>query len=357
METPRLLPWTDSGLTSALDEQRVTAREQLKAAWQLHVERVEEQLAAGWKDQIDRVIEDRFTELAAHVEEEFRREVSSRVASESDALRRQTAEQINQAARRLRQCETGDELHAALLDSAGAFCSRAILFAIDGEVLRCAGVFGTNEGTTNSLSAAEVPLSASPAARNAVESLDTVVSQRTAGELSETLALLLGCDAGRQSYFFPIVSRGKALGLLYADGDDPAPNTAALELLASVAGSSIDLHAAAGAAQTARLQAVLPEWVELPPEEKEAHVRAQRFARVQVAEMRLYKSREVRAGRAASNLYGELKKEIDAGREAFRVQFLVPCPSMIDYFHVELIRTLANDEAALLGPEYPGPLV
>jgi len=29
---------------------------------------------------------------------------------------------------------------------------------------------------------------------------------------------------------------------------------------------------------------------------------------------------------------------------------------MIDYFHVELVRTLANDDASMLGPDYPGPL-
>jgi hypothetical protein len=29
---------------------------------------------------------------------------------------------------------------------------------------------------------------------------------------------------------------------------------------------------------------------------------------------------------------------------------------MVDYFHIEAVRTLANDDESLLGPEYPGPL-
>jgi hypothetical protein len=28
----------------------------------------------------------------------------------------------------------------------------------------------------------------------------------------------------------------------------------------------------------------------------------------------------------------------------------------VDYLHLELVRTLANDEVELLGQEYPGPL-
>ena len=32
-------------------------------------------------------------------------------------------------------------------------------------------------------------------------------------------------------------------------------------------------------------------------------------------------------------------------------------PTMVDYLHLELVRSLANDDAILLGPNYPGPLV
>jgi hypothetical protein len=86
-------------------------------------------------------------------------------------------------------------------------------------------------------------------------------------------------------------------------------------------------------------------------------VRAQRFARVRVAELRLYQSAEVKLGRAERNLYGALRAEIDAAREEFRREHLGGCPSMVDYVHLEIVRTLANDDDTLLGGEYPGPLV
>jgi hypothetical protein len=72
--------------------------------------------------------------------------------------------------------------------------------------------------------------------------------------------------------------------------------------------------------------------------------------------MLLHKVRQVHAGRSGSNLYGMLKEEIDSGREAFRREFIETCPSMVDYLHLELQRTLAKDDALALGPDYPGPL-
>ncbi len=72
--------------------------------------------------------------------------------------------------------------------------------------------------------------------------------------------------------------------------------------------------------------------------------------------MRLYKSDAVKDGRARRDLYGTLQAEIDNARDIFQRDYLTATPTMVDYFHLELIRTLANDEAELLGRSYPGPL-
>ena len=87
-----------------------------------------------------------------------------------------------------------------------------------------------------------------------------------------------------------------------------------------------------------------------------AHSSALRFARVRVAEIQLYQASQVKAGRAARDLYGALRPSIDAARNAFRERFLVPLKGIPDYLHQELVKTLANDDAVLLGPSYPGPL-
>jgi hypothetical protein len=87
------------------------------------------------------------------------------------------------------------------------------------------------------------------------------------------------------------------------------------------------------------------------------HLRAQRFARVQVAQIRLYQSEKVKIGRTAHDLYTSVKEEVDAAREVFRREFLNSSDSMVDYLHLEMVRTLANDDADVLGKDYPGPMV
>ena len=60
---------------------------------------------------------------------------------------------------------------------------------------------------------------------------------------------------------------------------------------------------------------------------------------------------------AQQDLYGALQDAIDRGRNTFRQEFVSACPTMVDYFHLELVRTLANDSPAWLGGKYPGRLV
>ena len=105
------------------------------------------------------------------------------------------------------------------------------------------------------------------------------------------------------------------------------------------------------------LKVVAPAPVKKPAESPAAvDLRAQRFARVKIAEIQLYQAHAVRNGRAARDLYGSLQPHIDAAREAFRERFLTPGQEVSDYLHVELVRELANDDATLLGPGYPGPM-
>ena len=85
------------------------------------------------------------------------------------------------------------------------------------------------------------------------------------------------------------------------------------------------------------------------------HSTALRFARVRVAEMQLYQASQVKSGRNRRDLYDELAPAIDAARGAFRERFLLPLNGIPDYLHQELVRTLAKEDAVLLGPSYPGP--
>jgi hypothetical protein len=93
-----------------------------------------------------------------------------------------------------------------------------------------------------------------------------------------------------------------------------------------------------------------------PRDMNDDHLQAQRFARVRVAEMALYKSSQVKAGRLARNLYGTLRSEIDEARTGFCQKFLTATGGIPDYLHQEMVLVLAQNDTSLLGPDYPGPL-
>ena len=64
--------------------------------------------------------------------------------------------------------------------------------------------------------------------------------------------------------------------------------------------------------------------------------------------MRLYRPDAVKAGRAQQDLYATLQDAIDEARQEFQQTFVAASKTMADYFHLELVRTLANDNAAWL---------
>ena len=219
-----------------------------------------------------------------------------------------------------------------------------------------------------------VKVDEAPAFHGVLESLDTVICLRSPGELSNEIAARVGEDMGRRVCLVPLlVGRGepqrKAAAVLYAESDHEPLDVNVLELLCAAAGASHDCRLMGQRlTSSGRPGAILsiapapaaahsePDWSRLPHEEQELHLKAQRFARVRVAEMRLYLSQQVKEGRAQSRLYMALRGEMDRGRAQFKHEFL-HSPTMLDYFHLEVLHTLANDDASLLGVEYPGPLV
>jgi hypothetical protein len=242
------------------------------------------------------------------------------------------------------------------------------LFLVDNQTLRCAGSRDFVTESTGQLAEVELPLASAPALLSAVEGKDTVVAERSAAELSPALAEFLGGAPLSKAGLFPVVCRDKTVAVLCTDSYQEDAEISGMELLTMLAGVTLEARGAAtpppapvvepaAPQRVIRVSAPDPGWSQLSHEDREIHLRAQRFARVQVAEMRLYQAQKVRTGRTEQDLYSALAKEIDAARDAFRLQFVEPCNTMADYLHEELVRTLANDDVTLLGPAYPGPLV
>jgi len=350
-------------LREAFTDLRNTAREQMVAAWQIQIEQFQEQLSAGWTERISWIVEERFRELQMRLEERYRLIINEQVAAAlldaRGSVRREFADKLNQSMRRLRMFESDAQWACAVLDATEPYCDRAALFTLSGVNLHLEAVRGMQKPAD----LAEIPLADAPAFASVVATSDAVVAIRTRGEFSEALAGVFGEASEQRFHLFPIATRERVLAILYADSDG-SMETSALELIAGIAGTVLDSLAGRSSAPTPlvriapgeRTGAGIGAWFELSREDQELHLKAQRFARVQVAEMRLYKSDEVKDGRVRRDLYGTLKAEIDHAREVFQRDYLTATPTMVDYFHLELVRTLANDEVELLGRDYPGPL-
>lgn len=87
------------------------------------------------------------------------------------------------------------------------------------------------------------------------------------------------------------------------------------------------------------------------------HVKARRFARLLVSEINLYNEQKVKEGRESNDLYDRLREAIDRSREMYEKRVAPPVASQFDYFHYELVNSLAEGNAQRLGNSYPGAAV
>ncbi|MGH9374646.1 MAG: hypothetical protein ACRD4Q_11530 [Candidatus Acidiferrales bacterium] len=82
---------------------------------------------------------------------------------------------------------------------------------------------------------------------------------------------------------------------------------------------------------------------------------AARYARLLVSEIELYNREQVAQGRANRDLYFRLKSAIERSRRAYESRFSRAMTAPEDYFHEELVRTLACNDSSLLGANFPAP--
>jgi hypothetical protein len=97
--------------------------------------------------------------------------------------------------------------------------------------------------------------------------------------------------------------------------------------------------------------------IEVPDGERRLHNDARRFARLLVSEIKLYNEKKVLEGRSSNDLYDRLREAIDRSREMYDKRVQPPVAAKFDYFHYELVNSLAEGEDARLGSSYPGAAV
>lgn len=79
------------------------------------------------------------------------------------------------------------------------------------------------------------------------------------------------------------------------------------------------------------------------------HEEARRLARLLVTEIKLYNEEKVREGRESSNLYDQLRDDIERSRRIYEERIDDDVREQADYFQEEVVRILAGGDSTALG--------
>lgn len=322
---------------------------------------------------------------------------------------------MNQLLRRFRQYESEGDWVRLVMEGTGAFCRQAALFVLEGDLLRLRAQVNFElpeilsfppgwAGAFETVCTSKEPVTALRTPTEVTEALSTTNSGERAHLFpitndSRVAAVLFASDSDDTDVNALELIVGIASSVLErqsntqlhsqiaifqhpartspessADLSDATPETSGKQFQDDGDTPGVLYHrhptersTAAAAGGTATLEAfapplplanagTLPAWADLDEHQRQLHMRAQRFARVTVAEMQLAKPGECRAGREKANFYLFLNKEIDKAREIYRKQFMT-ISSMVDYLHLELVQTAVEGDDRKLGADYPGQLV
>jgi hypothetical protein len=327
-----------------------------------------------WREVVDKYHSGLIDELSLRFDSDLRDAVSHAVsqavaAERTEAVaalkqaceeaRRSQVESLNQVLRRLRTTGQEQLLHL-VAEGCAPFAGRLVVLVFENNQARSAAILGIEgvggtEAADSDNGSLSFDTSAAPAIVSAIDSRDPVVALASDAEISPLLAKALGSAPGDKAYLFPIVARHIVMAMVAASG---VSASAPIELLCEAAGMQLETFSPPASSKPDEPARQTPRsWDDLNSEDQKLHLQAQRMARLRVAEMRLYRDNEVRSGVATGDIYGALKGEIDAARDQFRQTFLSKSPTMVDYLHLELLRSLAHDDDRLLGSHYPGPMV
>ncbi len=310
------------------------------------------------------------TRLREEADRQMREAIDAAVAAalaESDTPARTSAavdpaasERQVAAFREIDAAQTLTGILDALTEAAGREARSALLLAGGGQLRawRFSG-FGSDLSNARDLRFA---FADAPIVTSAVR--DRVTS---AGDMSNA-PRFAALPQGRACAAIPILMAGQAVAVLYADEGDalsapPASSwrgaveaiarygARALEALTAFKAAGLMAKQAAGRAPLglqARAAAAAGATREDAATTTDEDESARRYARLLVSELKLYHEAEVATGQRERNLATRLGAEIDRARVLYEQRVPAELRLRTDYFHAELVRTLANGDVSLL---------
>jgi len=281
----------------------------------------------------------------------------------------------------IQESSSQTDILRALLDGASNFSARVALFVVKGGA--AAGWQARGFDDNNSIKKISVDAASGPAS----EALQRRAAiSASASDFDGKFVHELGAPKRGDAHIIPLVVRDKVPALLYADSGPQTGGEAdghALQLLVRSAGLWLEIltlrksgaapatleapvqaeappaqehaHAAAAASEAAAASHPheAPAAPPMSPADDEIHKKAKRFAKLLVDEIKLYNQAKVNEGRAHKDLYSRLREDIEKSRASYDKRYGNTQAASADYFSQEVIKVLADNDAALLGSGFP----
>ncbi|MBI3491220.1 MAG: hypothetical protein HY047_05480 [Acidobacteria bacterium] len=292
---------------------------------------------------IDRQIQAALNELSAS------RPARPEDADASDAVEPGAAERLVAAIHDIGRARSLTEILDTLVSSTNAEATRVAVFLVRGDRLQSWRLVGFDVAHS---SAEPLTVSFHDAGilADAVRT-NTAVADAT-GEGTPSFAAAV---AEVEGLAVPIALSREVVAVLYADNGSANAqpgtlNPESVEILTRYGARCLEVLTAFKVARAMAHPEAERSGSSTAPEEAsaEADVAAQRYARLLVLEIKLYHEAEVVAGRQEGDLATRLGGEIARARGQYEQRVPPTVQQRVDYFHDELVRTLANGDPSLL---------
>ena len=310
----------------ALESERRRAQDELEAARQKATADIEAERQRA-QAEIDGLRQRMEVELAA----------LKQPAASAAALERLLA-----ATREIDGARTLSEALASLLTHAGAVAGRPAVFLIDGDRLKAWKAAGIADDDL-------------PTVESSIDGRDLLARAIQTGQATPSSTELPAppfarLPADRAGLAVPLMIGGRAAAVLYADSGPNLPPAGAVETV-----EALVRHASAIVALRTAMRTL--EMLGTTPDEAAGGVQvsddqgARRYARLLVSEIKLYNEAAVRAGRQQRDLLQRLSTEIARAQQLYEERVPPAVGGRRAYFQQELVQTLADGDAALLGSQ------
>lgn len=308
-----------------------------------------------------------------------------------------SANALVQAVSNIHAGSTQKEILRALLDAGSGYCSRIALFVVKAGA--ASGWHSRGFGDQDPVKDFALDLTVGPVAHSYQ---NRIATPGNIAEMGSSFVDRFGKPSNEQVLILPLLLKDKVAAIVYADaGETGQLDPDSLELL--VMSTSAWLEVASLRKQASKEEAahaepappvhtvssfsdpfaahvpkhvvahVHEQVVEMPaahataaaapataadplaglsPEDAETHRKAQRFARLLVDEIKLYNQAKVAEGRRNKDLYDRLKEDIEKSRGTFQKRYGNTAAAVGDYFHHELLRSLAEDDISVMGANF-----